>query len=235
VAHGSVVLINGTSSAGKSSMARELQALLDDTYLRLGLDDFIHNLPSRSFVLSNGVEPALAEYFLVVFPDASPGAVIPGENDPAAIERMGVLSDVRIGPSGLRFLEGMYRAVAALAEAGTNVIFDDVIHDPRVLRAAVDALAHLDVLFVGLRLPLAVAEQRERARGDRGPGGAAAFHERVHAHGLYDLELDTSVFSVRECAMQVRDALVEGAPRQAFRQLAARGASPARPQSATGQ
>jgi chloramphenicol 3-O phosphotransferase len=77
------------------------------------------------------------------------------------------------------------------------------------------------VLFVGLRLPLAEAERRERERGDRGPGGAVAWYDLVHAHGIYDLELDTSLASPMECAQQIKRALENGHPRRAFRQLAA--------------
>jgi chloramphenicol 3-O phosphotransferase len=99
------------------------------------------------------------------------------------------------------------------------VIVDDVLHDERVLRAAVDVLWDLPVLFVALHVPRNVAERRERERGDRGPGGAAAFYDLVHAHAIYDLELDTSVLSPQECALQIKQALHTGYSRQAFRQL----------------
>lgn len=224
LARGNIVLINGTSSSGKSSLARELQEIMDEPYLHLGLDHFIHNLPQRCFVLSDGVNPSVADYFLVVFPDGTIRDDLPEQDDAAAVERMGTMTEVRIGPGGLRFFAGMYRALAALAQAGVNVIHDDVIHDPRVLVAAVDALADLDVLFVGLRLPQEVAEQRERRRGNRVAGGAAAFHQRVHAHGVYDLELDTSTLSPLECALEVKRELNGSLPRHAFRDLAARRA-----------
>jgi chloramphenicol 3-O phosphotransferase len=75
------------------------------------------------------------------------------------------------------------------------------------------------VLFVGLRLPRELAERRERERGDRGPGGAAAFYDLVHAHAVYDLELDTSVLSPEECALQIKNALGNPSRMQAFRRL----------------
>jgi chloramphenicol 3-O phosphotransferase len=112
--------------------------------------------------------------------------------------------------------------MAATAAAGVNLAIDDVIFDPRVLRTAVDDFVNSDVLFVGLRLPLEVAEQRELARGDRGPGGARLFHERVHAHGIYDLELDTSTLTPDECAERIAQALADGQPRGAIQELARR-------------
>jgi chloramphenicol 3-O phosphotransferase len=116
----------------------------------------------------------------------------------------------------------MYWSIAALAAACIDVVVDDVIYDQRVLRAAVDALRDCPVLFVGLHLPLAVAEQREPERGDRGPGGAAVWYDLVHAHGIYDLELDASVASPLECAETVKATLENGNPRHAFRELAGR-------------
>lgn len=115
----------------------------------------------------------------------------------------------------------MYRAVAALADAGIGVIVDDVIYDRQVLRTAAGARApRQHVLFVGLHVPRDVAERRERERGDRGPSGAMAFYDLVHAHGVYDLELDTSVASPSECAAQIKAALTNGHPRTAFQRLA---------------
>jgi chloramphenicol 3-O phosphotransferase len=69
-------------------------------------------------------------------------------------------------------------------------------------------------------MPLAVAEQRKRARTDRGPGGAAVFYHLVHAHGLYDLELDTSLATPLECARRIEEARESRRSRTAFRQLA---------------
>jgi chloramphenicol 3-O-phosphotransferase len=48
---------------------------------------------------------------------------------------------------------------------------------------------------------------RERDRGDRPAGPAAHQVERVHAHGIYDLEFDTSATAPRDCAELVRDFL----------------------------
>jgi chloramphenicol 3-O phosphotransferase len=44
---GRIILLNGTSSSGKSSVARALQEVLSEPYLHLGIDTFIAMLPSR--------------------------------------------------------------------------------------------------------------------------------------------------------------------------------------------
>jgi len=214
---GNVVLLNGTSSAGKTSIARALQEIMEAPYIYTGIDHF-PQIHQRFHQVSDGINPAAFEYFLLVYGDGNVRTETPGENGEISYGG-GRITEVRLGPGALKLLASMYRSIAAVSAAGIDVVVDDVIYDQRVLRSAVDALIDAPVLFVGLRLPLAVAEQRERDRGDRGPGGAAAWHELVHAHGVYDLELDTSVATPLECAQQIKAALESGQPRRAFPQL----------------
>jgi chloramphenicol 3-O phosphotransferase len=217
---GNVVLLNGTSSAGKSTIARALQEIMETPYLHMGIDHFLSSVPPTGALVTDVDGQVTTDFFQVVYQGRtteSIAAVQRGEADYPD----GVLAEVRIGPGGLKLLAGMYRSIAALAAAGIDVIVDDVIHDRRVLMAAVEALRDAPVLFVGLRLPREVAERRERERGDRGPGGAAAFYDLVHAHGVYDLELDTAAASPMECALRIKQALQDGHPRRAFRELAA--------------
>ncbi len=44
---GTIILINGTSSSGKTSLVRALQARLEQPYLDFGIDRFIFALPKR--------------------------------------------------------------------------------------------------------------------------------------------------------------------------------------------
>ncbi|MGB7998277.1 MAG: AAA family ATPase, partial [Photobacterium halotolerans] len=43
-----LIFLNGPSSAGKSSIARELQHCLNDYYLHLGIDTYIAMMPEKS-------------------------------------------------------------------------------------------------------------------------------------------------------------------------------------------
>jgi chloramphenicol 3-O phosphotransferase len=217
---GNIVLLNGTSSAGKTSIARALQAIMETPYLHMGIDHFLSSVPPTSTKVTEVDGQVTTDFFQVVYQGRT-------KENIAAVERGeakypdGVLTGVLIGPGGLKLLAGMYRSIAALAVAGIDVIVDDVIHDRRVLMAAVEALHDAPVLFVGLRLPRELAKRRERERGDRGPGGALAFYDLVHMHGVYDLELDTATASPQECAQRIKDALETDHPHNAFRHLAA--------------
>lgn len=199
---GQLILLNGTSSAGKSTLAKQLQAILPQPYLHTGLDHFLAAAPwSRLMVYADSTVQTDAEGWFLPFRD---GALIGAP---------------RLGALAYQLLDGMYAAFATLATAGINLIVDDVIYDPQVLQAAVSRLADLPVFFVGLHCPVEEAKRRELARGDRAPGGAAIFHDLVHRHGVYDLELDTAQLSPAECVEQIQAALQRQHPQRAFAQL----------------
>jgi chloramphenicol 3-O-phosphotransferase len=69
--------------------------------------------------------------------------------------------------------------------------------------------AMLDVTFVGVHCDPVELARRERARGDRVPGQAAAQLTQVHAHGTYDLECDTTTDSPDHCASQIAQFLAQ--------------------------
>jgi chloramphenicol 3-O phosphotransferase len=86
-------------------------------------------------------------------------------------------------------------------------------------------LAGLSVLFVGVRCPIDVIWERRKATWGQDPnkvdqGVAGSVHlaqQAVHAHGGYDLEVDTSISSPDECAELIRRRLAEGPPGTRFR------------------
>jgi chloramphenicol 3-O phosphotransferase len=189
---GRIILLNGSSSSGKSSVARELQEVLPEPFLHVGIDHFIAMLPGRYF----GDSPSANDGFLL----------LKGETETA----------IRTGPVGQRLVRGMARACAALAGAGNHLIIDHVLLEGSAFADLVEALGPFAVLFVGIRCPLEVAIQREQARSDRTVGMARAQHALVHVHGSYDLEIDTFIDSPRQAALRIKDRLENG-PRRPLR------------------
>jgi chloramphenicol 3-O phosphotransferase len=198
---GNIIFLNGTACSGKSTLAKALQETLDGYYLHTGIDHYLENLPEKFNMFSDGLNPQTAEGVLWV---------MTGDQQ---------VSEVRIGPAGFRIIKGMYSAIAALAEAGNDLIVDDAMFERRSLREAIHTLCRFNVLFVGVRCSLEVAERRELERGNPARGLARAHFALVHAHGLYDLEVDTSVSSPEECALQIKRRLERGPEASAFRQL----------------
>ncbi len=191
---GRIVLINGTSSAGKTTLALALQRLAPDYWHYWALDQFRDGMPPRYRGLNSHA--------------GEPGAR--GLNVVPVAHETGRVAEIRFGDLGLRMLRGMRRAAASFALAGNNLIIDDLCLDAEFLFDYVHVLAALDVLFVGLRCPEATLRQREKARPGRFPGTAIRQDERVHTHAVYDLEIDTSIISPEEGAHMVLERLAQG-------------------------
>ena len=123
----------------------------------------------------------------------------------------------RAGAAGHGLVRGMHRAIAALSQAGCNVIADHVLVEPTWAKECVDLFADLPVWLIGVQCPLDVLEQRERSRKNRTLGQARLQFPVIHKNTLYDLEVDTSLLSPEECARRIISRLDE--PPQALRQM----------------
>ena len=187
MAGGTIVLLNGTSCAGKTSIGHAVQHLAESPWLLLGADILGTICPPRSV---SGIA-------------WSP--VAPGERA------------LVLGPWGRGLLSAWHRAIGTLARAGQDVVVDHILQAPDWLADCRAAWADLAVLFVGVRCPLAVAEAREATRPHLNRGYARWSYPRVHAHGAYDLEVDTSAADPETCARRILDRLGSGAPFTAFR------------------
>jgi chloramphenicol 3-O phosphotransferase len=99
------------------------------------------------------------------------------------------------------------------------VVVDHILQDSGWLADCVEAWRDLPVLFVGVRCPLDVAEARESARPHLTRGYVRWDYARVHAHGDYDLEVDTAAADPGACARMILDRLASDGPVTAFRRL----------------
>ncbi|MGQ0550607.1 MAG: chloramphenicol phosphotransferase CPT family protein [Armatimonadota bacterium] len=193
MAPGKIVLLNGTSSSGKTSIVGALQKILEDPYLHAGIDRFLWMLPAR---------------FL---------------DRPLWDEVLGRATEA--GLVGQRLMSGMHHAIAALSRAGNNVIADHVLVDPQWLDECARLFSDLPTYFVAVHCPLEVLKKREKARKDRTWGQASKQFGIVHAHGIYDMEVDTSTTSPEECARRIKERIEDKTPPAAFKRLRSRMSS----------
>lgn len=125
---------------------------------------------------------------------------------------------------GVFVLIGMYRSIGLFAALGLTVIVDVVLEERAWLHECLWQLEEFDVLFVGVHCSLEELDRRERARPDRSHLGLARSHvDVVHAHGIYDLEVDTASTMPRDAARQIKQALEHARPFTAFSRLRAAG------------
>jgi chloramphenicol 3-O phosphotransferase len=180
---GRVILLHGTSSSGKTTVARAVQQVSDEPWVRLGIDAFWNAVDERWM-----------------------------EHGPHAAEGFASMDDATIvpGPVGQRLAAGMRAAVAACARVGNDMLVDDVFVDATWLGGWRRELAGLQWLLVGVMAPLGALEERESARGNRIPGEARAQVDVIHRDIEYDLTVDTARLSPEECARAILAALPTG-------------------------
>ena len=197
----SVILLNGTSSAGKTTLAKHLQRALPGCWQHMALDQFRDGLPDH--------------YRGLNAPQGTTGAaglnVVPNTAHDLAF------TEVVFGEAGQRMLRGMRRAMRAMIDAGVNIIIDDILLMPDFLHDYLEVFNADQVLLVGVRCDLRIIEAREAQRLGRFPGTAAGQFISCHAHETYDVEVDTGRQSPEACAAQVIDAV--GRPATAFARL----------------
>lgn len=199
-APGQIVILNGPPRSGKSSLAAAIQDRFDGVWMNLGVDQFKEMTPAR-YRPGVGLRPGGER------PDLEPVVVT--------------------------LYRAMYESIAVHSRMGLNVVVDAVHHDaysvPRgILVECARRLRGLPVLFVGVRCPIEVVSERRRAtwggvgynQGGTVSDPVSMWHEAVHAHGMYDLEVDTSQLSPEQAAEVIRHHLHSGPTPTAFTVLA---------------
>jgi chloramphenicol 3-O phosphotransferase len=162
---GRVIVLNGASSSGKSSIAAALRLLLSGSWYVMALDAF-HTMRDDQFLAEDEEQQVL---------------------DRACL--------------------GFHRAVAGMLQAGNDVIVDYVFGQDWRRRDLLAVLPLEQVVLVGVHCELPELERRERKRGDR-PRGLAAYQlNRVSAHGVHDIDIDTTHCSPHEAAQTIANSL----------------------------
>ncbi len=190
---GNIILLNGTSSAGKSTTAQAVQAIMDEPYLHTGVDHYQLAFPSN-LVNIDGQEENEAVGWEVVYGPTH-------------------LQSIRIGPVGKQLITGMYHMIAALSDNGIHVVVDDVIWNQWILETAVSILHNHPLHFIALDLSLATSKQREQQRGNRGPGNAQFFYTRVYGlNDIYDARINVENNDPDACAGLIKTAVTSTTP-----------------------
>lgn len=173
-----IVLLNGPGSVGKSTVALAMQALATAPLLHLSMDRFCEMLPEQ----------------YQDHPDTFRFAT----------QRTGgaTLTEVVIGPAGAALLHAMRVSAAALADAGFDLVIDDVWLDGEPVEYQELLVAHR-VWRVGLTAPLDLLEAREAGRPDRAPGLSRAQVGTIHHGVCYDLMMDMSITTPSEAARRI--------------------------------
>jgi chloramphenicol 3-O phosphotransferase len=168
-----VIVLNGGSSSGKSGIAKCLQAILPDPWIRLGVDDLLERLPPS--LLDSGTGVAFGKQ----------GEVCLGEGF-RELEAAWTIGVAAMAKAGARIIIDDVFLSGAASQQRTRT-----------------HLQGLEVLWVGVHCDPEVAAGREVARGDRVTGMAVSQAGIVHQGVVYDLEVDTSHTEALHCARAI--------------------------------
>jgi chloramphenicol 3-O phosphotransferase len=194
-----IIILNGGSSYGKSSLAKALQDLMPQPALLMGIDLFWFTLPAKQLDLER-VEPEYYRWEMVGPPGHEEFVIHPG-------------------PLLTKLMTGRYQAIARFLELGFHVIADDVIWERPWLEDTLRILSPFTTYFVGVYCADDVSAQREHDRGDRHAGWARGSGRAAHRDAIYDLTVDTSYETPQECAREIKAALDGGLRPLAMKQM----------------
>lgn len=175
-----VIFLNGTSSAGKTSIAIKLIEQLEEPYLRVGVDWY-------------------SDVFNPKYQCGGKYADI-GHRFVFSEDEKGPLTTIKAGPVGLRLCSAAHRAMKVFLDHNFNLIIDEVLFDDVGYQDYLSLLQEYRVYFIAIKPPIEIAQQREEERGNRGLGLARGLYDIVYSNKVYDLEIDSSKLNPDESA-----------------------------------
>lgn len=184
---GTVVILNGPSAVGKSSLQKSIQRLAAVPYLNIGIDNFFNDLfPDEHGTL--GVK-AYADF----------------GNNLRYITIENNVVYLHVGQAGQKIIKGMHAAIAAYAKAGNNVIVDYIMYEQVWMKDLLKQLQGCPVYLVGVTVPIDILQAREQARSTSPLGHAASHYYSVHEGNNYDLWIDNSQGTPDDGAHKILD------------------------------
>ncbi len=184
-----LIVLNGASSAGKSSIARCLQDLWPRPLLVTGIDTFIGGWPG-SFLKFPGDDGTPSEQSVGL-------RVVPGHGPPPSW----ILES---GEDFNTLMRLAHRAWASINEGGIDQVVDHAIFEEPMRRNALDVLSN--AYWVGVMCDIDELVRREDRRGDRPTGFASGTSAVVHRGMRYDFVVDSTSSTSEELAGQIFDA-----------------------------
>ncbi len=182
-----VIVLNGTSSAGKTTLAKAIQSAAEEPYQLFAFDQFRDGLPDRFRGLNS--------------PDGSPGCA--GLNVIAEPDEGVFKAYIKLGAHGLTMLHGMHQAIASFARTRHHVIVDHYVNHPRAAQDLVETFTDLQTTLVRVICDRSELLRRESLRPGRFPGTADTQRDIMNECFDYDLTVDSTHTPATELANRV--------------------------------
>lgn len=185
-----IIIITGTSSSGKSSVAQFLQPHLGEGWLQFSVDGYLSMLGDK---------------FLGLHP-SNPDVCTPN-NICYAKKHVDGTYEIMPGKLCSQLYSTIPDVLEIIARQGFNIIVDSLVDTKEVLEIYRKKCAPFGVFFVYLDVDDNILEQREQARGDRLNGSARHWLKTINCRDSADLIIDTSTLSIEEVSRILLDKL----------------------------
>lgn len=187
---GIVIILNGPSASGKSSIQKEFQKLMmPNLWIKLGIDNLFDS-PMPEITLEN----------LEYWQNENPIRWVTSDKD----KEGNPVITLHVGPAGEKVAIGMNEAIASYAENGCNLIVDYIGYNDIWLYDLIDRLAGVKTYWVKVEIPLETLEEREVVRATSPKGHARSHFDTVYANISYDLVVNSGKNSAAEIAQQIK-------------------------------
>lgn len=190
---GKIIILNGPSVSGKSSIQKEFQKLMmPNLWVKLGIDNLFDNpMPD--------ITPENMNYWN----SANPIRWVEQSKDKDGNN----IITLHMGEQGEKVANAMNSAIAAYAQNGCNIIVDYIAYKPEWLKDLQEKIKKFKTYYIAVEIPLEVLEQREVARGTSPKGHARSHYFNVYGNVKYDLKVRSDKNNAAEIAKQIKDLI----------------------------
>jgi len=191
---GMVIVLNGPSGSGKSSIQKAFQNLMiPNLWLKVGIDN-LFDVPMPDITPEN----------MDTWQSQNPIRWVETTTD----EEGSQVITLYVGKQGDKVAYAMNSAIAAYARNGNNVIVDYIAYDQKWFEDLKQKLSSCNTYYVAVDIPLEVLEKRERARGTSPSGHARSHYKTVYGPYTYDLRVNSAKNTPDEIARQIQNMII---------------------------
>ena len=188
---GTVIILNGPSGSGKSSIQREFQYLmLPNLWIKTGIDS-LFDAPMPTITMEN----------MSFWQSPNPIRWVETSQD----EQGNNVITLFVGEQGEKVAYAMNSAIAEYAKNGCNVIVDYIAYKQAWFDDLQKKLKGIKTYYVAVEIPLETLEAREAARGTSPKGHARSHYFTVYGNKKYNLTVNSATHSAKEIAQQLKE------------------------------
>lgn len=197
---GTIIFLHGSSSTGKSALAKELLNIMDEPYEHASIRKSIYEI----LKLHSSTTEKICMQALTIYESSMLG--IPWESS----KHEKLFDNVRNEYDFLwhEAVSHLHQNLVNKASNGINVIIEGILVSSNSYEPIIEALHKQNVLFVKLYCSFKEIERREKTRDKRANGWAKSHFHKMHNYNgyakNYDLEIDTSENNTKKYAMKIK-------------------------------